>query len=354
MDVILEKCESYTETKAILPQLMQPYASMFTKGEKIWVKPNMLSARPPEEAVTTHPMILREVLRFLLALGTRPVVADSPGVGNLKRVAAGCGIDTVCEELNVPLVEIENYVELDGDVFKQLRIAELLNEVDAVVNLPKLKTHGQMVLTMGVKNTFGCVVGLNKPAYHMRAKDYNLFADLLVDVHQLVHPVLTILDGVEGMEGNGPSNGVKKHFGVIGISENAFALDHAVATRLHIDPNRIYTLKRASIRQLIPEYQIRGSWENTVVMPETVGLTEIIPLPGWAQALTHRFSKVPTFDSTRCVRCKICESHCPAQAIDVERQKIDYEKCIRCYVCHELCPENALKLKRKLLYSGGK
>ncbi|HPE42200.1 MAG TPA: DUF362 domain-containing protein [Thermotogota bacterium] len=353
MDVYLESCSSYEEAENVLPPLLKRYEGLFWKNETVWVKPNMLTTRSPEEAVTTHPTIVRGVLRFLLDLGVRPVVSDSPGVGSVKKVALACGISQVCQELGVPLIEIEDYVEKDGEVFKQLRLGDLIDQVDAVVNLPKLKTHGQMVLTLGVKNTFGCVLGLNKPAYHLRAKDYHLFADLLIDVHQLVKPVLTILDGIDGMEGNGPSNGLKKRLGLLAACENAYALDHAVASRLHVSPDKIYTLVRAKTRGLIPPYTIRGEWENSIKMPDTVGLTEIVKMPKWLQDYTHRWARVPVFDTVKCIRCKICETHCPAEAITVDDQRIDYKKCIRCYVCHELCPQDALLLKRKLLKAGG-
>ena len=353
MDVILESCASYEEAERLLPQHLKRYEGLFWKNEKVWVKPNMLSARSPEEGVTTHPTIVRGVLRFLLDLGVKPVVSDSPGVGSAKKVALACGISQVCQELAVPLIEMEEFVEKDGDVFKQLRLGDLIDRVDAVVNLPKLKTHGQMVLTMGVKNTFGCVLGLNKPAYHLRAKDYHLFADLLVDVHQLVKPVLTVMDGIDGMEGNGPSNGQKKRLGLLASCKNAYALDHAVATRLHVSPDKVYTLARAKARGLIPEYKIHGNWRNSVKMPDTVGLTEIVKMPQWLQEFTHRWARVPVFITPKCIRCKICETHCPAKAITVDEQRIDYGKCIRCYVCHELCPENALVLKRRLWKAGG-
>lgn len=348
MEVYLEKCDSYEKAPERIQNLLIPFSGLFSKNQKIWVKPNLLAPRDPDKAITTHPVVLREVLRFLLALGVKPLVADSPGVGSFSKIAEQCGITAVCEELGVPLVEIKNFVELNGEVFKQLRIADLLQSVDGVINLPKLKTHGQMVMTLGVKNTFGCVVGMNKPAYHMRAKNHLLFADLLIDIYLLVNPMLTILDGIEGMEGNGPSGGTKKTFGVLGVSQNAFALDHAVVKRLKLNPDLVFTLRRAKERKLIPEYHISGTWENTIKLPDTVDIAEIIKLPKWAKEFAHRFAKVPSISSEKCIRCKICEEHCPAQAIDISKQKIDYHKCIRCYVCHELCPKNAILLKRKL------
>jgi len=177
--------------------------------KKVLVKPNLLSPRKPDEHVTTHPLVVKAVLEFLLALGVKPVVGDSPAVGNLERVARISGIKDVCDELGVELVPFEDCVIVDGEIFRNIKIAKVVFEVDGVVNLPKLKTHSQMMMTLGVKNTFGCIVGIEKSSWHLRAGTDENFAKLLIDVHRVVSPILTVLDGVWGMEGNGPSNGEK-------------------------------------------------------------------------------------------------------------------------------------------------
>ena len=76
-----------------------------------------------------------------------------------------------------------------GEPFGQIDIARSAVEADVVINLAKLKTHTQMLLTLGVKNLFGCIVGFKKPEWHMRSGvDRNMFARLLVQIYQAIHP----------------------------------------------------------------------------------------------------------------------------------------------------------------------
>ncbi|MCD6552164.1 MAG: DUF362 domain-containing protein [Thermotoga sp.] len=286
--------------------------------------------------------MLKSVLEFLIDRGTQPFVGDSPAFSSFKRVIRVSGVEKVCKELGVPCIPLDDSVEVSGEIFQKIKISRKVLEADKVVNLPKLKTHSQMVMTLGVKNTFGCVMGLEKSSWHMRAKNYDDFANLLIDVHCIVSPVLTILDGVEGMEGNGPTNGKKKFFGIVGISKNAFALDDAVCTLLEVD-ELVYTVKHARKRNLVPEYKIVGSFSSSVELPSTVSTISRI-----SRVFSRVFVKYPIIDRKKCVRCGLCEERCPASAMDISSQEIDYRKCIRCYVCHEVCPHGAIKLVRRL------
>lgn len=307
------------------------------------VKPNLISARRPEEAVTTHPLILKGVLEFLIDLGTKPFVGDSPAFSSFKRVVRVTGVEGVCTELKVPCVPLDDPVEVNGEIFQKIKISRKVLEADKVVNLPKLKTHSQMVMTLGVKNTFGCVVGLEKSSWHMRAKNYGDFANLLIDIHRIVSPILTILDGVEGMEGNGPTNGKKRFFGVVGVSRNAFALDEAVCRALGVD-HFVYTVKHSRKRKLVPDYETVGHFQASIELPSTVSTLDRL-----SRTFSRFFVKYPRIDTGKCVKCRLCEERCPASAIDISSQRIDYQKCIRCYVCHEVCPHDAIKLVRNFL-----
>lgn len=346
MKVFLRKCDSYDQIDDILQPVLKNYSEIFKPQESVLVKPNLLSARKPQDGVTTHPAVLESVLKFLISLGTRPFVADSPASSTLQKVVYESGILQVCEKYSVPIVELDDPVEVDGQVYKKIKISSKALKVDKIVNIAKLKTHSQMILTLGVKNTFGCIPGLEKSGWHIRCATNENFVALLVDVHLLVKPVLTILDGITGMEGNGPANGKLKHFGVIAVSENAFALDHAICKKLSIDPEMIYTLKEALKRHLIPSYEIDGEWSSTIELPITA---QALPVPKFLKRIARTIIRVPKISKKRCVQCKICEERCPAQVIQVSKYFIDYNKCIRCYVCHEVCPNDAIDLVRKFM-----
>ncbi|ABV33444.1 MULTISPECIES: DUF362 domain-containing protein [Pseudothermotoga] len=346
MKVYFRQCESYDRVEKVLLPLLAKYSHIFEKGDRVLVKPNLLSAREPNEGVTTHPEVLKTILKFLISLETRPFVGDSPASGSFKKVIAHTGISQICEKLSVPIVELDDPVEVDGEIYKKIKISSKVFQADKVVNVAKLKTHSQMIFTMGVKNTFGCVPGFEKSGWHIRCAHNENFASLLVDIHLLVKPVLTILDGIIGMEGNGPANGKLKQFNMLVVGENAFAVDHAVCKRIGVNPEIVFVLKEAIKRNLIPDYEIDGNWSDTIKLPVTA---ETLPVPGMLKNLARKIIRVPKISKKRCVQCRICEERCPAKAIDISNYFISYNKCIRCYVCHEVCPRGAIDLIRKFL-----
>ncbi len=347
MIVHLTKCESYESVDKILLPILEKYSAFFSPGERVLVKPNLLSARRPEEAVTTHPKVVETVLKYLKSLGTFPKVGDSPAVAGLQKVLQASGIAEVCERLSVAVIELDDPIEVNGHRYKKIKISSKVFEFDKIINVAKLKTHSQMILTLAVKNLFGCVPGIEKSGWHIRCETNENFAALLVDICSIVNPVLSIIDGIEGMVGDGPANGRKKHFGMVGVSRNPFALDHAVCLRLGVDPSTIYTVIESMKRGLIPQYQIDGEWKDSIQLPVTV---PTLPVKGPLRNLAKTVVRVPKISKKRCIRCRICEEKCPAKAIGISKGSVDYRKCIRCYVCHEVCPQNAIELVRKFRF----
>lgn len=347
MKVSLLRCDSYEDALEILHRALQNYAHLFSPGNSVLVKPNMLSARKPEEAVTTHPAILKAVLLFLKERKCHAMVADSPASGSFQRVAERTGIKDVCQEMNVPIFELDQPTKVDGRVYKKISVDKRVFEVDKIVNVAKLKTHSQMILTLAVKNTFGCVPGLEKSGWHMRCGTNENFATFLVDLHELVNPTLNIVDGILGMEGNGPANGKVKHFGVIALSTNGFVLDFVLCKRLNVDPLLIYTVRESLQRGHIVDHTVEGDWTSRIELPVT---TPVLPVPEALRRLARRLARSPKISKVKCVRCRICEERCPAKAIDIDELKIDYDKCIKCYVCHEVCPQGAIDLVRRIFF----
>ncbi|KLO24189.1 hypothetical protein X275_00900 [Marinitoga sp. 1197] len=344
MKVYLKKCISYDNAEDVLIPILKKYENRFSEGDKVLVKPNLLSPKSVESGITTHPKIVEIILKFLLDLGTKPYLGDSPATGTALEAVKANGIYDVCKKLDIPIVELDDPVEIDGEIFKGIMISKKVLEADKIVNIAKLKTHVQMIMTLAVKNTFGCVVGKEKSAWHFRAKTNTNFANVIIDIHNIVKPTLNIIDGILGMEGNGPANGIKKYFNVLGVSENAYALDHAIIKSLNIKEKYVYIIKEAMKRGLIPHYEIESNWEG-----ERIKLPLTAPIFETVTNLVRIFERVPKINKNKCVECKLCETRCPAEAIDIDNDKfIDYSKCIRCYVCHEVCPQDAIKLIRKL------
>jgi uncharacterized protein (DUF362 family) len=162
--------------------------SRFVKpGDRVLIKPNLLSAKTPEKRVTTDPAMVRAVARMVLEAGGKPVIGDSPALEPFRRVAKKCGMADVAEELGVELAALTSPRPVSlpqGTAFRQLEIASLALDADVVINLPKLKTHCQMLLTLGVKNLFGAVVAQRKAEWHhMAGVDRDTFASLLLDIY---------------------------------------------------------------------------------------------------------------------------------------------------------------------------
>ncbi len=209
--VALEKVESYDgeAVKAGLVNLLAPLGGIETfvkPGERVLIKPNMLSAKPPEAAVTTHPAVLRAVIELVQSAGAVALVGDSPGFGTLRSVAKRSGMLAVVEATGAELVEFsETRAVASTGKFRRFEVAAAYLQADRVINLPKLKTHEMMTLTCGVKNLFGILVGAAKPAWHLQAGfDRELFARVLLEIYQLRPPDLTIVDAITAMEGDGP------------------------------------------------------------------------------------------------------------------------------------------------------
>ena len=169
-NVVITKCNDYINEEVYRKikdsvDLLGGIGAFVKKGERILLKPNLLSAKPPEAAITTHPAVVRAAIQLVKEAAGIPIVGDSPGIGSAAKVAQRCGIMAVAKELNVEVVDFATSITIDnpaGKTFKRLEIAKEAIEVDGIINLPKLKTHTQMFLTLGVKNMFGCVVGARK------------------------------------------------------------------------------------------------------------------------------------------------------------------------------------------------
>jgi uncharacterized protein (DUF362 family)/Pyruvate/2-oxoacid:ferredoxin oxidoreductase delta subunit len=336
---------------------------LIRRGDTVLVKPNFLIPAAPDKAIITHPLIIRAVVECVVDLGGRPVVADSPALGSFDRVLREGGVAEALKGLPVACRPFKESVVVDvGPPFHRIDIAAEAMGADVVINLPKLKTHTQMLLTLGVKNLFGCIVGARKPEWHLRAGiDQERFAELLVRICAAVRPRATLLDGVLGLEGPGPGRGgLPRAIGVVMASADAFSLDAAVCAMLGLRRDDLPTNRVAAREGLLPDdVAIDGELPS---VPD-LRLPTTSPLVFGPKPL-HRFIRKhllqrPVCDAERCRTCGECWKICPAKAIRREGRglRFDYDACIRCYCCVEVCPHGALearetpagRLVRKLL-----
>lgn len=257
--------------------------------------------------------------------------------------------------LSAESAEVENP---HGLAFKHFTLAKGVVDADVVITLPKLKTHGLTLFTGGVKINFGCLPGLHKAQMHLRAQGTEYFSQMLVDLLLAVRPALTLMDGVVGMDGDGPRNGHPKPIGAILASTDAVALDAVACQMVGIKPLMVPTTRLAHEQGMgmgdLAQIKIVGeSLEAMRVADFQIPSAPeaFLRATGVLRFLQSRLVARPTLVAERCKGCWVCVEHCPAGALpkDGRRPVLDYHKCIRCYCCQELCPNDAVALRQPLL-----
>lgn len=241
-----------------LTTLLEPLGGMATfvkKGDRVLLKPNLLTGARPGKDCTTRPELVYAVAQMVIEAGGKPFLGDSPAFGSAKGVAIANGYEPILEELNLPIVEFHGQrYETVSEGFNHLLLSKEAMAADVVINLPKVKSHAQLTLTLGVKNLFGCVPGKMKAWWHMEAgKDANRFGEMLVETAKAINPNLTILDGIIGHDGNGPSNGEPHPLGILAAATNVFALDRAMVEILNVPPSQVPTVAASQRLGLCPE-----------------------------------------------------------------------------------------------------
>jgi uncharacterized protein (DUF362 family) len=250
--VSLHRSVSYAVASlhADLQTLLVPLGGIeaFVKpGDRVLLKPNLLTGSRPTRECTTRPELVYCVAKLVQAAGGQPFLGDSPAFGSALGVAKANGYAPILEELGLPVVEFhgQRYATVSEE-FNHLRLCKEAMDADVVINLPKVKSHCQLTLTLGVKNLFGCVPGKMKAWWHLEAgKDHDRFGQMLVETARAIAPNLTIVDGIIGHEGNGPSGGEPRELGVLAASADVFACDRALVSVLNSSPGDIPTIAAA-------------------------------------------------------------------------------------------------------------
>ncbi|NET58284.1 MAG: DUF362 domain-containing protein [Symploca sp. SIO2E6] len=258
--VSLIYADSYEQQKlrSSLATLLEPWGGMgafVKKGSRVLLKPNLLTAGRPGKECITRPEIVCCVAQLVQEVGGKPFLGDSPAFGSARGVAESNGYLPMMKSVNLPIVEFHGQrYQTVSDSFNHLRLSKEAMEADVVINLPKIKSHMQLTLTMGVKNLFGCVPGKMKAWWHMEAgKDERRFGDMLVETARALTPALTIVDGIIGHEGNGPSGGEPRELNILGASEDVFALDRSLVEILNVDPMVVPTVAASKRLGCCPE-----------------------------------------------------------------------------------------------------
>jgi len=375
--VSIEKCKDYqydTVEKAVFQCLdgIPAIKQKIKVQTKVLVKVNLLKGNRPEDAITTHPSVVQAIVRYLQALGCRVIIGDSPGsalsfnekllhsvykITGMMDVAknTGCELNYDCS-----VVEVVNKA---AKIVPNMQVTKIINDVDFIVSAAKLKTHAMMTYTGAVKNLFGVIPGRIKIDYHLKMNNTENFAALLVDICEYVKPVFSLIDAVEGMEGDGPSAGDKRHVGLILASENPYALDLAAIHIIGMNPMDVPTMVEVKGRNIfssdLADVQVEGvQLQDIKLKPFKYPVTQSVSamrgnVPKFVENFVlNKMRPRPVFDYNTCISCGLCAESCPPHAIHMLNNKpiVNIDKCIRCFCCHELCPKKAVHIKRNWLY----
>ncbi|MCM8820362.1 MAG: DUF362 domain-containing protein [Candidatus Omnitrophica bacterium] len=357
--VIVARCVSYEKSvvKEAINKIFILSDISNNHPDKVLFKPNMLSARPPEDGVTTHPAIVEATVRLLRS--SKKIIGDSPA--NINKTVElyweKCGYKNASENTGVPLVKFSNSIMIEVEVSnkkEKVPVTEYLKGY-TIFNLPKLKTHGLTVMTAALKNLYGLIPGFHKSVLHSRFISPYEFSEFLVSYYQAIKSCIffNLVDAIISMEGEGPSAGSPIHTGYLIGGSNTVAVDMVCCSLIGLKVEDVPYLKIYKERYGLPEIEIIG---------DTIITAKKFHIPGrkrnkifssrilkpFLHFLAKYFKAIPVIDHAICKKCYACREVCPVKVIS-ENLKFNRKKCINCLCCFEVCPYKAIKIKKSFI-----
>jgi uncharacterized protein (DUF362 family)/Pyruvate/2-oxoacid:ferredoxin oxidoreductase delta subunit len=372
--VALVRCTSYDEQEVLAAVrqgvgLLGGVRRFAAQGERLLLKPSVLTGDPYERAVCTHPAVVKAVARLFQGSGAALSIGDSPGSGRSAAALETCGIGPVAREVGLQSADFDQgrTVSLEGSPHtRSFTIARGALDAGGIISLSKLKTHLLTRMTGAVKSLYGCIPGRLKKALHVLHPTAQDFSRMLVALNLLLKDKtrLHIMDGIVAMEGNGPQSGDPKPMGVLLFSSDPVALD-AVMCRL-VELNPLYMASARPGRAwglgtyVTEEIELLGdppsrSTDGDFRVPR--GPVLDMSGAGMLTYVSNLIGRRPVIDRSKCTRCGQCLDACPAdpKAVDwhdgnrKRPPSYKYLRCIRCYCCQETCPHGAIAVKNTIL-----
>lgn len=362
--ISLVKCNDYDSSLVLKAtrraiDLIGGIANYIRPKSKVLVKPNLLMAKEPELGITTHPEVVRAVVKILKEIDCKIFIGDSPSAWNKQtedenKVYEKTGMRRIAEQEGIEMVRFEKRRWHRG-----FPLTTWLDDCEHIISMPKLKTHNLTILTGAIKNLFGLVPGIYKFELHRRHFTKDDFARMLVDIYEETKPALTIIDAILTLEGDGPgSAGKLRHRGLLLAGSDCVALDSVLALIMGLKPYDILTNREAAQRAHgiadINSIQILGEkledFTGEPAQLPTAALVTCMPRPiiNIAKRLIRFY---PNVNQNNCTRCGACIQGCPEKIITMSNDRIviNYYKCISCFCCQEVCPNAAISIKGSLI-----
>ena len=344
-------------------------------GKKIVLKPNLVMSKNPDFAATTHPAGIAGAARALRSMGADALLlAESSGgpytETTIRLHYNGCGIKEIAQQENITLNYKTGASTMqfpDGAACRSFHVIQPICDADIIVNICKLKTHSLTKMSCGVKNLYGVIPGTEKVEMHARFSRVESFTQMLCDLAQMLldnKTMITICDGICGMEGNGPTGGTPRKYGVLMTSLSPFSLDLLAEHLLGFNgtvPSVQASIQRGVCPVDIAQLTIAGTDYKqhitaNVIPPDTSRRSILRDFPDLFGGRLVRFLEPrPKIDQKKCVGCGVCAASCPKKTITIKEQNgkkrlnVQDKNCIRCYCCQEMCPKNAVKIQKNFI-----
>jgi uncharacterized protein (DUF362 family) len=227
------------------------YKSAIAGSDRILIKVNFICEKTWDTGATTDPIVVEAIINKLQDLGVAVSVVESDAtITSADKASVKSGMKEICERNNVDFVNLRHLkdrVELsipNGEALQNITVPRLVVE-SSVISAAKLKTHISTTVTLGLKNMFGILPDKFKGKYHGMG-----ISNVIVDINAAIKPVLTVVDGFVGMEGNGPIDGDPVQMGLIVAGRDTVAVDATCCRIIGFDPHTIKHIRRAHERGL--------------------------------------------------------------------------------------------------------
>jgi len=363
--ISVRKCDEYDIDKIsdLISDIYEKTDGPDVKGKRVLLKPNILTDDNPDKCISTHPVVVEAMVRFLQVRGATVFIGDSPAVHASKFKGEKSGIYKVCKDTGAEWIDfMSDPVELTLKKGK-IRIAAITKQLDLIISLPKFKNHELVYFTGAIKNTLGLVPGFSKAKQHALHQDRNKFGEFLVDLNEALTPDYFLMDAITGMEGPGPGHGFPIKIGLLLGSTNPLVVDIIASRIAGYEPLLIPSTRAAIFRKnwLRSEDEIvyDGPDLESIIIPSflkiPVSATNNIALQFVMKRLPmmKKLERRPVFNHEKCTGCQRCVNICPVEAISPLPSKKNHiiltdSKCIRCFCCSEVCMDDAVEIRRKV------
>lgn len=208
------------------------------------IKPNLCAGLPYYSGATTDLRLIEEVIKTFKDCAGQVAVIESNGfTDTAEQIADKTGVKDVCDYFEIPFINLSKdiLIPIKGDLkaLKGVKIPRTFLKADFLVNLPVMKTHSITTVSLGMKNMLG-ILPDKKSSYHSK------LSEAINDIHRIRKPDMTIMDGLIGMDGEGPISGSPKKMDLLLASEDVLALDITTCRVMRINPTQVDHLQKAA------------------------------------------------------------------------------------------------------------